>query len=240
MKNLLIISLLAIVTSGCVATSNGPVTSVYKSNIYQGTGLNAYKSSCGGSYSNPSRNNFIFYVKHGDPGGCPDDNKPHPTEPWPWSERSEVKSKNLKYGEYVWTGTVTIDRQPNCEPAYRNTIFQVHGGHNTKQRPGGPPSFLGVNQYNNFRTVNGTVHYGKTYWGLRGDKPVPEVINLRVELDFKPTYIKTTYWVNDEFIIEEIDNDKLSHVFIKFGSYRVLSHCGITQSYTNVNFVKVK
>ena len=107
-----------------------------------------WKASCNSNYTNWF-GKYTFEVKKGEVGGCDSDKikQSYRIQSWDWSERSEVKSHgHLGLGKYVWSSLIYITR--NCKPAWRNTLFQVHGGGYLRN----PPSWFGINENNQFKT----------------------------------------------------------------------------------------
>ena len=201
----------------------------------------SWESSCGSSYSKEFfKPNYSFTVRHGEVGGCPDDKLSH--FGWEFSERQEVHSKPFftNGGKWEWTATVNIDRA--CKPATRSTIVQIHGGHNTAQRPQGNPSFLAVNWHNNFRGQGGGFSNGYATWG-HGDTQVPNrPFHVRMVVEWtKGKYIKSQYWIDGKYLgMEQTMAKGFSKLYFKFGVYRVNSNCDITQTYKDVKVRKVK
>jgi len=190
-----------------------------------------WKASCNSDYTNWF-GKYTFEVKKGEVGGCKSDKikQSYPIQSWDWSERSEVKSRgHLGLGKYVWSSTIDITR--NCKPAWRNTIFQIHaGGHLTN-----PPSWFGINEHNQFRTVHNIMYNNDS-------TSVPDSpFELRAEFDITKRSVKVDYYVNDKFVVSTKDNQgPYKDLFMKFGIYRVNANCDIKQTYTNVNFKRVK
>jgi len=189
-----------------------------------------WQASCNSYYKNWF-GKYTFEVNKGEVGGCPTDSEKHFTGRWDWSERAEVKSREeFGYGKYEWSGTVNIDRP--CKPAYRSTIVQVHGGHSTSQRPMGNPSFLATNYVGKFR--------GTRNKGTLVDVPINTPFDVVAKVDFTKKYVKTSYFVNGEHVLTEMDKQKTDKIFFKFGVYRVNSNCTIKQTYTKVKLKRVK
>ena len=135
MKHLLILSTVAVLASGCMASAD------------------TWKASCGSDYSNPSDGTYIFNVKLGEVGGCESDKVKQDWgtgNKWDWSERAEVLTRSKQmFGKWEWSAIIDIDR--NCIPAMRNTLFQVHAGGYLVN----PPSWIGINRFKKFRTNEG-------------------------------------------------------------------------------------
>ena len=113
MKHLLIPITAAVLAIGCMAKAE-----IIPNNT------TTWKTSCKGDYpKTPDRGTYIFHVKKGEVGGCPNDSKSGDNGRWKWSERSEVKSTSIPKGKWEWSAVIDIDR--NCRPAYRTTLFQV-------------------------------------------------------------------------------------------------------------------
>ena len=213
-KNLLILSTAALLATVCMANA-GNLRS------------NTWRASCNTYYSN-SGNDFIFKVKLGEIGGCRSDKvKQHS---WDWSERSEVKTRSDDmFGKWEWSATINIDR--DCDPAYRNTLFQVHAGGYLVS----PPSWVGINSYNKFKT---------NVDGSGTSQVVPNSpFKLTAKINATRKDVKVDYFVNDQFVISTHKNslgNGYNKMFFKFGIYRVNANCDITQTYTNVKLKKIK
>ena len=190
-----------------------------------------WQSNCGAKYEKEwFKPNYSFHVKHGEVGGCRSDHleQNYPGYgSWKWSERAEVQSKaRLGPGKYEWSATIHIDRA--CEkPALRNTLFQIHAGGYLVT----PPSWIGIESNNRFRLTRSGQTYGK----------VPkEPFELLADIHIERTKVKVDYYVNGKYLATNYHfNDKpYEKIFLKFGIYRVNSHCDITQSYKDVKFRK--
>ena len=194
-----------------------------------------WRASCNSEYSNPSDGTYIFLVKKGEVGGCPNDSKSGDNGRWKWSERSEVKSTSIPKGKWEWSAVIDIDR--NCKPAYRTTLFQIHSA-----RKGiNPPSMIAINEYNKFRTDDGNVHNGKSVWNKPGNVDVPsDKFKLTAIIHHIQKSVNVDYFVNDKFVVTTKDsNANPSEPYLKFGIYRVNSNCDITHTYTDVKVKRV-
>jgi len=192
----------------------------------------SWEPNCGASYKKDFlKPNYTFHVKHGEVGGCKSDSLEQywsPTANWKWSERKEVMSSGrIGKGKYVWSATIDIER--NCQPAYRNTLFQLHAGEYMTP----PPSFLGINKYNQFRTNQSSTSIG----------PVPEgPFEVIAEMSITDDRIDVDYYINGKYLTTTVrvneSGKPYRRLFMKFGVYRVNSNCDITQKYYNVKFSK--
>ena len=192
----------------------------------------SWEPNCGSSYKKDFlKPNYTFYVKHGEVGGCKSDKLEQywsPTSNWKWSERKEVMStRRLGNGKYVWSAVIDIER--NCQPAYRNTLFQLHAGE--WMTP--PPSFLGINQHNQFRTNHSSDSIG----------PVPKgPFTVRAEMSITEAKVNVDYYINGNYLVTTVGESEsgkpYKKLFMKFGVYRVNSNCDIIQKYYDVKFSK--
>ena len=194
-----------------------------------------WRASCNSYYKNWF-GKYTFEVNKGEVGGCPSDSKSGDNGRWKWSERSEVMSSDIPKGKWEWSAVIDIDR--NCKPAYRNTLFQVHDGGGK----GNPPSWIGINEYNKFRTDDGNVHNGKSTWHRPGDVDVPSSkFKLTAIIYHTQKSVNVDYFVNDKFVVNTKDSSyNVEPPYLKFGIYRVNSNCTIKQTYTNVKLKRVK
>ena len=177
MKHLLILSTVAILASGCMASAY------------------TWTASCNSNYSNPSNSTYIFDVKLGERGGCPSDKlkQEYGSNGWDWYERAEVKTKsNDMFGKWKWSATIDIKR--NCRPAYRNTLFQVHAGGNLVN----PPSWFGINSYNKFKT--NAEGGGDT----RHAVPIGS-FKLTAKINATRKKVKVDYFVNDQLVTSTLE-----------------------------------
>ena len=189
-----------------------------------------WKTSCKSKYSNWF-GAYTFEVDKGQVGGCKSDKRrqEYPGISWDWSERSEVMSTyHNKFGQFEWSATIDIDRK--CQPAHRNTLFQVHAGGG-----GSPPSWIGINRYNKFRT-------NKSGGGTSVTVP-NRPFKLTAKINATKKDVKVDYFIDDKFLITTQSyamGDGYGKMYFKFGVYRVNSNCTIKQTYTNVKLKRVK
>ena len=190
-----------------------------------------WKASCKSKYSNWF-GTYTFEVDKGEVGGCKSDKikQQYATTGWDWSERAEVMSTNHnKFGQFEWSATIDIDR--NCKPAERNTLFQVHAGGYLVT----PPSWIGINRYNKFRTNER---------GGGTNVTVPNrPFKLTAKINATKKDVKVDYFIDDNFLISTHGHamgDGYTKIYFKFGVYRVNSNCTIKQTYTNIKLKRVK
>ena len=194
-----------------------------------------WRASCGTTdYTKPRKDKYIFIVKKGKVGPCGSDKVKQDHgygNKWDWSERSEVKTNSIDmWGKWEWSATIDIDRQ--CQPAQRNTIFQVHAGGYLVN----PPSWFGINEWNMFRNNQKGNRKGSI-------SPVPNSpFKLNAKINATKEDVKVDYFVNDKFITSTYSQapEKYKNIFFKFGVYRVNSNCDIKQTYTNVKLQRVE
>ena len=224
MKHLLIPITAAVLAIGCMAKAE-----IIPNNT------TTWKASCKGDYpKTPDRGTYIFHVKHGEVGPCPSD-KIHQDHgygfTYDWSERAEVSTRNKQmFGKFEWSATIDVNR--NCIPAMRNTLFQVHAGGYLVN----PPSWVGIDRWNKFRNNEKGNSKGSI-------SPVPdEPFKLIAKIHTTRKEVTVEYFVNDKFLTSTRSKAKREYteMFFKFGIYRVLSNCDITQRYTNVKLKRVK
>ena len=175
-----------------------------------------------------SKNTFEFILHKGQIGGCPTDKKPTLEGDAQFSERAEVNTDNVRLpnGRYIWSATIDIDRP--CKPAKRNDIFQIHDGGGE----GGPPSQLGIEHWNTFKTNQ---HYNT------GKKVPNRPFNVIADIVIESKSVKVTYFIDgEEWKTTWAKRENTGKVMVKFGSYRINSNCTIKSKYTNVNFMRVK
>ena len=117
-------------------------------------------------------------------------------------------------------------------------MFQVHSA----RKGTNPPSFIGINEYNKFRTDDGNVHNGKSVWNMPGNVDVPSgKFKLTAIIYHTQKSVNVDYFVNDKFVVNTKDSSSNPRKpYLKFGIYRVNANCDIKQTYTNVKFKRVK
>ena len=216
MKHLFILGSAIVLATGCMASAD------------------TWRASCNSDYSNPNKGTYIFHVKQGEVGPCPSD-KIHQDHgygfTYDWSERAEVSTRNKQmFGKFEWSATIDVNR--NCIPAMRNTLFQVHAGGYLVN----PPSWVGIDRWNKFRNNEKGNSKGSI-------SPVPdEPFKLIAKIHTTRKEVTVEYFVNDKFLTSTRSKAKREYteMFFKFGIYRVLSNCDITQKYNNVKLKKVK
>lgn len=219
--------------SGCNSSVVNPTGMAQEANkevqsTWHSRRFDRWVPSCGSKFKRLPNNSFEFMVEKGSIGGCSSDKFPTPQGDAQWSERAEVKTDEMRLpnGRYYWTATVDINRP--CTPSKRVDFFQIHDG----GKEGGPPSQLGIEKTNTFKTNQ---HYETS-------KTVPDgPFDVFADILINGDNVTVSYAIDGKHFRttkdrRETGTDKM---YVKFGIYRINSNCTTTINHSNVRFVKV-